>query len=57
MRRYGISQIKISAYNSKANKVVERGHFIIRERIVKSCDGDINQWSLKFIMLSLLANV
>ena len=47
MRRYGIPQIKISAYNSKANGVVERGHFIIREGIVKSCDGDINQWPLK----------
>ena len=47
MRRYGIPQIKISAYNSKANGVVERGHFIIREGIVKSCGGDINQWPSK----------
>lgn len=47
MRRYEIPQIKISPYNSKANGVVERGHFIIREGIVKSCQGNINQWPSK----------
>ena len=47
MRRYGIPQIKISAYNSKANGVVERGHFIIREGIIKSCNGNVNQWPTK----------
>ena len=47
MRRYGIPQIRISAYNSKANGVVERGHFIIREGIVKSCNGNVNEWPNK----------
>jgi len=46
-RRYGIPHIRISAYNSKANGVVERGHFITREGIVKSCEGNINQWPTK----------
>ena len=43
-KRYGIPQIRISAYNSRANGVVERGHFIIREALVKSCKGDISKW-------------
>lgn len=43
-RRYGISQIHISPYNSQANGVVERGHYTIREAIVKTCEGDINKW-------------
>lgn len=47
IRRYGIPQIKISAYNSKANGVVERGHFIIRESIIKACKGEINKWPEK----------
>lgn len=44
MRRYGIPHIRISAYNSKANGVVERGHFIIRESIVKACEGQLQKW-------------
>lgn len=44
MDRYGIPQVTISPYNSKANGVVERGHFIIREAIVKACNGKISQW-------------
>ncbi len=42
--RYRIPQIKISPYNSKANGVVERGHFIIREAIIKTCEGQVNKW-------------
>ncbi|GJE97287.1 polyprotein [Phanerochaete sordida] len=44
MDKYGIPQIKISAYNSKANGVVERGHFIIREALLKACDGKVSDW-------------
>ena len=44
MDRYGIPQVQISAYNSKANGVVERSHAIIRESIVKACKGQISQW-------------
>lgn len=44
MRQLGIPQVRISPYNSKANGVVERGHFSIREAIVKACKGDISKW-------------
>jgi RNase H-like domain found in reverse transcriptase/Integrase zinc binding domain len=44
LRRHGIPQIRISPYNSQANGVVERGHFTIREAIIKACDGNISQW-------------
>ena len=37
----------ISIYNSRANGVVERGHYIIREAIVKSCQGKIKDWPNK----------
>ena len=43
-RRYGIPHIKISPYNSKANGVVERGHFIIRESIMKACQQHPKRW-------------
>ena len=46
LRNYGITQIKISPYNSQANGVVERGHFNIQEALVKLCKGDLNQWPL-----------
>lgn len=36
LRRLKIPQVRISAYNKQANGVVERGHFIIREAIMKS---------------------
>ncbi|KAA1473771.1 hypothetical protein DENSPDRAFT_780612 [Dentipellis sp. KUC8613] len=44
MDRLGIPQVAISPYNSKANGVVERGHFIIREAIVKSCEHQMQKW-------------
>ena len=44
MNKYHVPHIKISAYNSKANGVVERGHFIIREAILKSCEGNTQKW-------------
>ncbi|ETW80124.1 hypothetical protein HETIRDRAFT_14927, partial [Heterobasidion irregulare TC 32-1] len=47
LERMGIPQITISPYNSKANGVVERGHFIIRESIVKACEGNIAKWPEK----------
>ena len=50
LRRLKIPQIRISPYNSKANGVVERGHFIIREAIVKACQGDIDKWPEKVPM-------
>ena len=44
MERYHVPHIKISAYNSKANGVVERGHFNIRKALLKSCEGHPNKW-------------
>ena len=48
MRRMGIPQVRISGYNKHANGVVERGHFILREAIVKSCSktpkGQVKDW-------------
>ena len=44
MERYHVPHIKISAYNSKANGVVKREHFNIREALLKSCEGHLNKW-------------
>ena len=44
LERYGIPHIRISAYNSKANGVVERGHIDIRESLVKACGDRIQDW-------------
>ena len=44
MKQYGLHHIKISPYNSQANGVVERGHYNIREALVKLCDGDLSRW-------------
>jgi len=41
---YHIHHIRISAYNSQANGVVERSHRTIRDSLVKACNGDITQW-------------
>ena len=36
LKRLDIPQIKITPYNHHANGVVERGHFILREAIIKA---------------------
>jgi hypothetical protein len=43
-QKYSIRHIRISAYNSKANGIVERSHRTIRDSLVKACNGDITQW-------------
>jgi transposase InsO family protein len=40
----GVPPIKISPYNKHANGVVERGHFTLREVLVKAYQGQITQW-------------
>jgi transposase InsO family protein len=47
LKRLGIPQIRITPYNHHANGVVERGHYVLREAIVKSCKGDFSQWPSK----------
>ncbi len=42
--RFGIRHIRISAYNSRANGIVECQHRTIRESIVKACEGNIAKW-------------
>lgn len=44
VQKYGVHHIRISPYNSKANGVVERGHFILREGLVKACAGQLSRW-------------
>ena len=46
LKRHGIRHIRISPYNSQANGVVERGHYNIREALVKLCEGDLTKWPL-----------
>jgi len=43
-QKYHIRHIRISAYNSKANGIVERSHQTIRDSLIKACNGDISQW-------------
>ena len=44
--RYGIRHIRISAYNSHTNGIVEQQHQTIRESIVKACKGEIHKWPI-----------
>ena len=42
---YHIKHIRISGYNSRANRLVERSRFEVREAIFKACDGNESKWS------------
>ena len=42
--KYGIRHIRISAYNSRANGIVERQHRTIRDSLLKTCGDDISKW-------------
>src|SRR5271168_1137108 len=44
-RHYHIKHIRISGYNSRANGIVERSHFDVRQALFKACDGDQHKWS------------
>ena len=44
VQTYHIRHIRISAYNSQANGVVERSDCTIRDSLVQACNGDITQW-------------
>jgi len=42
--RYHICYIRISAYNSQSNGVVETTHRTIRDGLIKMCAGNIKKW-------------
>ena len=42
--KYNIRHIRISAYNSRANGIVERQHRTIRESLLKTCEGEASKW-------------
>jgi hypothetical protein len=44
-KKYHIRHIRISGYNSRANGLVERSHFDVRQALFKSVDGDQAKWS------------
>jgi hypothetical protein len=44
-QHYHIKHIRISGYNSRANGLVERAHFDVRQSIVKGCNGEPQKWS------------
>jgi transposase InsO family protein len=44
-KKYHIRHIRISGYNSRANGLVERPHFDVRQALFKSVDGDQSKWS------------
>jgi len=44
-KKYHIHHIRISGYNSRANGLVERPHFDVRQALYKAVDGDQSKWS------------
>lgn len=44
-KHYHIKHIRISGYNSRANGIVERSHFDVRQALFKACDGDQSKWA------------
>jgi hypothetical protein len=44
-QKYHIKHIRISGYNSRANGIVERAHFDIRQALFKAADGEQSKWS------------
>jgi hypothetical protein len=44
-KHYHIKHIRISGYNSRANGIVERSHFDVRQALFKACDGEQNKWA------------
>ena len=43
-KRYHICHIRILGYNSRANGIVERTHFDVRQALFKACKGDQSKW-------------
>jgi hypothetical protein len=45
-KQYHIRHIRISGYNSRANGLVKRAHFDVRQSLFKAVDGDQTKWSI-----------
>jgi hypothetical protein len=43
-KKYKINHIRISGYNSRANGIVERPHFDVRQSLYKATDGEEKKW-------------
>lgn len=44
-KKYHIKHIRISGYNSRANGIVERSHFDVRQALFKAADGVASRWA------------
>ena len=44
-KKYHVKHIRISGYNSRANGIVERSHFDVRQALFKASDGSETKWS------------
>ena len=44
-KKYGIFHIRVSGYNHRANGLVERSHFDVRQSLFKAADGNENKWA------------
>ena len=44
-KTYGIRHIRISAYNSQANRIIKRRHLDVQEALLKACEGEAAKWS------------
>lgn len=44
-KKYNVKHIRISGYNSRANGLVERSHFDVRQALFKACEGDQSKWA------------
>ena len=44
-KKYHIRHVRISGYNSRANGIVERSHFDVRQGLYKAVDGVQSKWS------------
>jgi hypothetical protein len=53
LKKHDIPQVQISPYNSQVNRVVEQGHFAIKEALVKACEVSIHCGQISLEQLSL----
>jgi len=44
-KKYKINYIRISGYNSRANGIVERPHFDVRQSLLKATEGEETKWA------------